>query len=621
MRVCCCSSSICVLLVLLSCAGPTYASSVGWNFAVIIDAGSTGSRVHVFRYYTASTTSPLPTVELPAAVHKTAPGLSAYAFDPKTAARSLLPLLKFAREKVPADQVASTPVQLMATAGLRMLSNGSADAIMTEVRSLLSGSGFESAGADGARVLTGKEEGLWGWLAVNYATGALQAATQAPEIPTSSQVLLGRKGNPGSSSSSSSSSHKRAAPLQGVVELGGASLQVTFAVQQQLPSGQAAELALPRLGPGRLYSRSFDGLGLQAAMEQWSVRVAAAGSSRRRDPCLPSGYAAASGAAFVGLDNLFYTAQVLGLPTDKRISVNSLEAAAKKQCSLSWHAVQAQLAKQAGSSSSSSSSSNSQDEPYLLKACFSSALIAGVLKDGLGIDGNAPLLHASNSVPTPKGSSVEVNWALGALLSEVLQQGGHALGRSHDHIILAAPGAEQGISDAVAAASAASFCLFMLLLSACLNYCRVGVAAGAAAAAAAGLGVGGSNARSGAGAGGRVTPGSSGGITGVVTGLLASAVSAAADAGSGIAAQGGSRGKYSRLRSVSPVTYAHAADHPQVPVSPGPHGSRPASRPPSLGHSGGGVIEVAAYAAGPLLNDRNSSQGGRATGGVLVARR
>jgi hypothetical protein len=67
---------------------------------------------------------------------------------------------------------------------------------------------------------------------------------------------------------------------------------------------------------------------------------------------------------FLGLDNLFYTAQVLGLPTDKRISVNSLEGAAKKQCSLSWHAVKAQLAKQADSSSSSS---KPQDDPYLLK--------------------------------------------------------------------------------------------------------------------------------------------------------------------------------------------------------------------------------------------------------------
>jgi hypothetical protein len=31
-----------------------------------------------------------------------------------------------------------------------------------------------------------------------------------------------------------------------------------------------------------------------------------------------------------------------------------------------------------------------------------------VLKEGLGLDGAAPLLQASNSVPTPKGSSVEV---------------------------------------------------------------------------------------------------------------------------------------------------------------------------------------------------------------------
>jgi hypothetical protein len=36
--------------------------------------------------------------------------------------------------QVPSDQVSSTPVQLMATAGLRMLSNGSAEAVMAEVR-------------------------------------------------------------------------------------------------------------------------------------------------------------------------------------------------------------------------------------------------------------------------------------------------------------------------------------------------------------------------------------------------------------------------------------------------------------------------------------------------------
>jgi hypothetical protein len=45
---------------------------------------------------------------------------------------------------------------------------------LPQVCSLLSTSGFEFSAADDARVLTGREEGLWGWLAVNYATGALQ---------------------------------------------------------------------------------------------------------------------------------------------------------------------------------------------------------------------------------------------------------------------------------------------------------------------------------------------------------------------------------------------------------------------------------------------------------------
>jgi Golgi nucleoside diphosphatase len=82
--------------------------NVGWEYAVIIDAGSTGSRVHVFKYY-GHKDSPWPSVELPDAVHRTSPGLSAYAFDPKTAANSLEPLIKFAKENVSQDSSIQDP--------------------------------------------------------------------------------------------------------------------------------------------------------------------------------------------------------------------------------------------------------------------------------------------------------------------------------------------------------------------------------------------------------------------------------------------------------------------------------------------------------------------------------
>jgi hypothetical protein len=89
----------------------------------------------------------------------------------------------------------------------------------------------------------------------------LQAAS-AQKQPS----YLGRKDPPTSrttTTATSSSSDQPSVPLKGVLELGGGSLQVTFLPEAPLPSAEASPLALPNLGSGRLYSRSFDGLGLQ----------------------------------------------------------------------------------------------------------------------------------------------------------------------------------------------------------------------------------------------------------------------------------------------------------------------------------------------------------------------
>eukprot|EP00775_Hariotina_reticulata_P010825 gene10826-10982_t len=500
---------------------------------------STGSRVHVYRYYTSSSNnSPWAAVELPEAVHKTTPGLSSYAFEPKTAANSLQPLLKFAKEKVPEDQWSRTPIQLMATAGLRMLSNGSADHIMTEVcktlvggssdksggssawvvllssvqpksmavdagLQLLSVSGFEYQEAEGARVLTGAEEGIWGWVAINYATGALQAATTADTaaVLRQSGQAMGRRGMPGGGAAA-----QPAEALQGVLELGGASLQVTVLPQGRLPPEHSSKLVLPALGPGKVFSKSFDGWGLQASHAQWTDRLTA--SKAKHDPCLPKGYRSASGMSgsgnfkecragvggmlpvskgncsyqqcglsgsflpnlkgvkFRGLDNFYYTAHALGLPADKAVSIRQIEAAAKTYCGHSWSALKSRHMRQ---------HSDSRSEPYVLKVCFSSALIVSLLQEGLQLEPAAEQVIPSNSVPTPRGKMVEVNWALGALIVEVLELGGRTISRVHNHILLAPPGSEHGASDAMAAALAAGFCLSMLLLTGVAQYFKVGV--------------------------------------------------------------------------------------------------------------------------------------------------
>lgn len=69
------------------------------QYAVYIDAGSSGTRCHVFRYHV----SPWPAyvqLELPEPAHSVEPGLSHYAGRAAMAAECLLPLLQFAYEQV-----------------------------------------------------------------------------------------------------------------------------------------------------------------------------------------------------------------------------------------------------------------------------------------------------------------------------------------------------------------------------------------------------------------------------------------------------------------------------------------------------------------------------------------
>lgn len=76
--------------------GPTVA-----RYAVVFDAGSTGSRVHVFRFEQAGKNGPLKLKS--DTFEQLKPGLSSYADDPAKAAASLQPLLDTALKTVPKE--------------------------------------------------------------------------------------------------------------------------------------------------------------------------------------------------------------------------------------------------------------------------------------------------------------------------------------------------------------------------------------------------------------------------------------------------------------------------------------------------------------------------------------
>lgn len=154
---------------------------------VILDAGSTGTRIHVFQY-SVDARSSYAMLKLPEPKFKVEPGLSSFADHAAGAGASLQPLLKFAEQQVPVMQQATTPVYLMATAGLRLVPPAAAEAVLDECRATLSASAFMFNPA-WASVISGMNEGVYGWVAANYAAGSLQVSSSAAVDPLSLDAL------------------------------------------------------------------------------------------------------------------------------------------------------------------------------------------------------------------------------------------------------------------------------------------------------------------------------------------------------------------------------------------------------------------------------------------------
>lgn len=208
------------------------------RYAVIFDAGSSGSRVHVYCF--GKNLELLPMGDKIELFQQTKPGLSHYASNPKEGADSLESLLDEAINAVPKDQHSMTPVRLGATAGLRTLPGDSAMNLLDAVKSYLLKSPLKFI-PSWVSILDGTQEGAFEWITINY--------------------LLGRIG-------------QDYGKTVGVVDLGGGSVQMAYAISDdvarnapKLAEGEDAYIKdLKLLGKTyHLYVHSYLHYGLLAA--------------------------------------------------------------------------------------------------------------------------------------------------------------------------------------------------------------------------------------------------------------------------------------------------------------------------------------------------------------------
>eukprot|EP00039_Didymoeca_costata_P030295 m.28832 g.28832 ORF g.28832 m.28832 type:complete len:540 (-) comp8039_c0_seq1:239-1858(-) len=137
--------------------------SYEYQYMVLIDAGSSGTRVFVYRWNCEGTLETAPN-----GVLKLEPGLSSFAGDPTGAVNSLRPLIVHAEGVVPSHLHSKTQVLVLATAGLRLLPDTQSTDILNAIKEELPMHMTFSMHSDDVRILSGAEEGVYGWLAVNY---------------------------------------------------------------------------------------------------------------------------------------------------------------------------------------------------------------------------------------------------------------------------------------------------------------------------------------------------------------------------------------------------------------------------------------------------------------------
>lgn len=140
------------------CLSPYKATLPLVQYALMLDAGSTGSRIHIYKFHNCHAS---PTLEYEV-FKMTIPGLSSYADDPVAAAKSLDVLMEEAVKVVPKQLQGCTKVAVKATAGLRLLGSDVSEAILVAVRTRLKDQyPFPLAGKDAVVIMDGKDEGMF----------------------------------------------------------------------------------------------------------------------------------------------------------------------------------------------------------------------------------------------------------------------------------------------------------------------------------------------------------------------------------------------------------------------------------------------------------------------------
>src|SRR5271155_3152190 len=258
-----------------------------WQYGVVLDAGSSGTRIHIYRWLPNSqAVQEADDVQLHALpeidthdnwTKKVHPGVSTFGETPALVGPDHLePLIQHALNRIPKEAVPNTPIFLLATAGVRLLPDRQRVALLDQICSYLqSSTNFLLSDCKAqVQVIPGATEGLYGWIAANY--------------------LLGGFDNP------EKHAHGKGHHTYGFLDMGGASAQIAFAPNATEAAKHANDLRLLRMrklngesSEYKVFVETWLGFGVNKARERYVDALEesnglASGIKELPDPCLPA---------------------------------------------------------------------------------------------------------------------------------------------------------------------------------------------------------------------------------------------------------------------------------------------------------------------------------------------
>ncbi|NWS96336.1 ENTP1 diphosphohydrolase, partial [Mionectes macconnelli] len=243
------------------------------KYGIVLDAGSSHTNLYVYEW-PAEKENDTGVVKQVEVCKVEGPGISGYSHATENAGPSLAQCLQQAKEVIPSMQHKETPVYLGATAGMRLLrleNKSAADEVLSSVEKTLRLSPFNF---QGARIITGQEEGAYGWITINYLLGSFKQVSGWKKLLHSL---------------------KSTSETSGALDLGGASTQITFVSKEVSSESPENQLYFRLYGKDyQVYTHSFLCYGKDQALQQKLARELQASistsSSSLLDPCFHQGY-------------------------------------------------------------------------------------------------------------------------------------------------------------------------------------------------------------------------------------------------------------------------------------------------------------------------------------------